>query len=313
MNHPWGFTRTARTQKLVHSFFFSTVFYRVFFFFFLFFFFQNHLVCDQNYIHLLFPITCRTPAWNKLYIGGPLRALGSSDIFKIKGSISLVPWKMLLGLVVKRCKSSGWNNGTWLWMIFENSLRIVSWFTKGPWLLSCCTSLFRLIKLPNISPPWPTCGSLADVWPGLVPPKPGWPCLDTDSATTIVSLPSQPINLGRTCIISLVFSLLASLFHFRSFFRFLHNQRNKESFFDHTAEDLEAFTNAWADKFVNANLRPHLASWLRELEDAYPEKLPKLKACFGKTPFTIMGVTKNYVSLTHTDRDILHFVISWFI
>jgi hypothetical protein len=78
-------------------------------------------------------------------------------------------------------------------------------------------------------------------------------------------------------------------------------------------EDLEACANTWADKFVDANLRPHLASWFQELEDAYPEKLPKLKARFGNTPFTTMGVTKNYVSIAHTDRDVLHSMISWFI
>ncbi len=81
----------------------------------------------------------------------------------------------------------------------------------------------------------------------------------------------------------------------------------------HTAEDLEAYGNAWADKFVDTNLRPHLASWLQELEDVYPKELPKLRVRLGKTPFTAMGVTRNYVSAAHTDRDVLHSVISWFI
>jgi hypothetical protein len=75
------------------------------------------------------------------------------------------------------------------------------------------------------------------------------------------------------------------------------------------AEDLEAYANVWADKFVDTNLRPHLASWLLQLEDAYPEELPKLKARLEKTPFTAMGVIKNYVFAAHTDRNILHFVI----
>jgi hypothetical protein len=79
------------------------------------------------------------------------------------------------------------------------------------------------------------------------------------------------------------------------------------------AKNLEAYANIWADKFVDANLRPQLASWLQQLEDAYPEELPELKACFEKTLFTIMGVTNNYVFVAHTDRDVLHFVISWFI
>jgi hypothetical protein len=76
---------------------------------------------------------------------------------------------------------------------------------------------------------------------------------------------------------------------------------------------LEACANAWANKFVYANLRPHLASWFRQLEDAYPEELLKLKARLRKTPFTTMGVTKNYVSMVPMDQDVLHFVISWFI
>jgi hypothetical protein len=33
-----------------------------------------------------------------------------------------------------------------------------------------------------------------------------------------------------------------------------HNQRNKESLLIHMVEDLEAYTNTWANKFVNANL-----------------------------------------------------------
>jgi hypothetical protein len=32
-----------------------------------------------------------------------------------------------------------------------------------------------------------------------------------------------------------------------------------------------------------------------------------------RLPFTAMGVTKNYVSSAHMDRDVLHSVISWFI
>ncbi len=76
---------------------------------------------------------------------------------------------------------------------------------------------------------------------------------------------------------------------------------------------MEACANTWADKFVDANLHPHLASWLRKLEDAYPEELLKLKVRLRKMPSTAMGVTKNYVSAAHTNRNILHSVISWFI
>jgi hypothetical protein len=78
-------------------------------------------------------------------------------------------------------------------------------------------------------------------------------------------------------------------------------------------KDLEACANAWANKFVDANLRPHLASGLRQLEDSYLEELFKLKVRLRKTPFIAMGVTKNYVFVAHTNRDVLHSVISWFI
>ncbi len=190
-----------------------------------------------------FPSRVGTLAWNKPYIGGPSRALRSSGIFERKGSISLVPWKMLLSLVVRRRKSLGWKNGTRPWTVFESSQQIISWFTKGPWLLSCYTSLFCLIKLPSISLSWPTCGNSMDVWPGLVPLRPRWPCVDTNSVTTIVSLLGQPLNTRCTFIISLVFPPPANLFHFQFFFRFFHNQQNKESLFAHTAEDLEACAN----------------------------------------------------------------------
>jgi hypothetical protein len=80
-------------------------------------------------------------------------------------------------------------------------------------------------------------------------------------------------------------------FDFRSFFRFFHNQRSKESLLTHSTEDLEAYANAWANKFVDINLRRHLASWFLHLKDAYPEELPKLKVRIGKMSFTAMGVT----------------------
>ncbi len=216
---------------------------------------------------------------------------------------------MLLGSVVRRHRSWRWKNETQPWMVFESSWRIMSWFMKGPWLPSCCTSLFRPIKLSSISPRWPTCGSSADASPRLVPPRPRWPCLDTYSATTIVSLPGELLNLGRTVIIFLAFSL-EQTFWFQSFFKFFHNQRSKEFLLTHTTEDLEAYANAWANKFVDTNLRPHLAFWLLQLENAYPKELPKLKARFGKTPFTTMGSLR-IMCLPHTWIETSY--ISWFL
>jgi hypothetical protein len=133
------------------------------------------------------------------------------------------------------------------------------------------------------------------------------------------------ILLQRLCCCQVNFKTLDVLFSFswlflsnelldfRSFFRFFHNQWSKESLFAHMVEDLKAYANVWANKFVDTNLRPHFVSWLLQLEDTYPEELPKLTACLEKMPFTAMGVTKNYVYAAHTDRDVLHSVISWFI
>ncbi len=126
--------------------FFSTVFYRVIIIIIVIFRIPKSFgPWSKLHPPIFFPARVGTFAWNKPYIGGPLKALGSSVIFERKGLISPVLWKMLLGSVVRWCKSLEWNNGTWPWTISKSSRRIVSWFTKGPWLLSCYMSLFRPI------------------------------------------------------------------------------------------------------------------------------------------------------------------------
>ncbi len=171
---------------VLSGFFF--LFIRVFFFFFG--LLPHDLVYDQKLHRPTFsPLRVGTRAWNKPYIGGLRRVLGSSTIFDRKGSISRTLWKTLLGSIMRRRRNWGWKNETQPWMVFESFWRIVSWFMKGLWLPSCCTSLFCPIKPSNILPRWPTCGSLADASLGLVPPRLRWPCLDTNSTTTIVSLP----------------------------------------------------------------------------------------------------------------------------
>ncbi len=97
----------------MHSFFYFNCvlsgffFYRVFFFFFVICLMTWFVI--KNYIDLFFSPSCvGTRAWNRLYIGGFSRALGSSTIFNRKGSISRTLWKMLLGLVVRQRRSSGW-------------------------------------------------------------------------------------------------------------------------------------------------------------------------------------------------------------
>lgn len=86
-----------------------------------------------------------------------------------------------------------------------------------------------------------------------------------------------------------------------------------ESFFKHTAKDLKAHANVWANKFVDINLCFQLASQLQQLQNAYSKELPKQEARLKKTSFITMGVTNNYVFTGHMDRYVLHFVISWFI
>lgn len=59
-------------------------------------------------------------------------------------------------------------------------------------------------------------------------------------------------------------------------------------------EELEVYIDSWAERFVNTNLCPYLTSCIKKFQDAFPEELPLQKARLGRTPFTTMGVTKNY-------------------
>jgi hypothetical protein len=88
------------------------------------------------------------------------------------------------------------------------------------------------------------------------------------------------------------------------------NARNEDS---RPQEDLERCANVWATEFVQANLRSHLASWLRELDSLFPEELPFGTSRVGRSYFTAMVITKNYHSTPHTDRDLSNSVISWFL
>jgi hypothetical protein len=71
--------------------------------------------------------------------------------------------------------------------------------------------------------------------------------------------------------------------------------------------------DVWAIKFVQVNLHPHLASWLRELDSLFPEELPFATFRVGRSPFTTMAVTENYRSTPHTNRDLSNSVIAWFL
>jgi len=78
-------------------------------------------------------------------------------------------------------------------------------------------NLFRPIKLTNISPQWPTCGSSVDASLGFVPPRLGWPCLDTNFVTMIVSLLGELLNFGHIVLIFLVFFFRTNLLIFDFF------------------------------------------------------------------------------------------------
>ncbi len=160
---------------------------------------------------------------------------------------------MLLGLVMRRCKNSRWKNET-------RPRQFPKAFDGLYFDLRRCRGCHPVARVCFIQSNLrifrykPTCGSSMEVSLGLVPLKPGWPCLDTNSTAMIMSLPSEPINLGHTILIFLAFSPRVSFLIFDLSLGSSHNQRNKESLLIHMVEDLEAYTNTWANKFVNANL-----------------------------------------------------------
>ncbi|CAK9255200.1 unnamed protein product [Sphagnum jensenii] len=60
---------------------------------------------------------------------------------------------------------------------------------------------------------------------------------------------------------------------------------------------------------MSTNLRPQLASWLKELDSLFPKELPFGTFRVGRSYFTTMAVTENYHSTPHTDRDLANSVI----
>ncbi len=80
------------------------------------------------------------------------------------------------------------------------------------------------------------------------------------------------------------------------------NARNRENW---SQEDLERCADVWATEFVQAHLRPHLASWLRELDSLFPDELP-----FGTSRVGSGGAVsppwpspRTTTPRPHTDRD----------
>lgn len=53
------------------------------------------------------------------------------------------------------------------------------------------------------------------------------------------------------------------------------------------------YIDSWVERFINRNLHPYLASWIKKFQDVFLEELPLENAHLGKTPFTTMGVIKN--------------------
>jgi hypothetical protein len=60
-------------------------------------------------------------------------------------------------------------------------------------------------------------------------------------------------------------------FLFRKYQQITKNVKNKKTW---SQEKLKHSTDTWVTKFVQANLRSQLTSWLRELESFFPEELP---------------------------------------
>jgi hypothetical protein len=97
-------------------------------------------------------------------------------------------------------------------------------------------------------------------------------------------------------------------------FRYRHStKRNTGDKGTWSQEELERSADAWATKFVQTNLSPQLASWLRELDNFFPEELPFGTCRVGRSCFIAMAITENYQSTPHIDRDLCNSVISWFL
>jgi hypothetical protein len=74
--------------------------------------------------------------------------------------------------------------------------------------------------------------------------------------------------------------------------RCIETQQYKQEIVNHIFQKvLEAIANAWAIKFVNSSLQPHLSSWLQELNALFPKELPFNIARLGTTCFPTMKIT----------------------
>ncbi|CAK9219828.1 unnamed protein product [Sphagnum troendelagicum] len=95
--------------------------------------------------------------------------------------------------------------------------------------------------------------------------------------------------------------------------RYRHSGKNARNQENWSPENLERCADIWAIEFVQANLRSHLASWLRELDSLFPEEFPFGTFRVERSCFSAMAVTENYPSTPHTDRDMSNSVIAWFL
>jgi len=160
----------------------------------------------KNYIDVLFPFARRNMGLKQTVHWGPLESAWILCHFRQKriDNLDVVKDVVEFGCeTTQELRMKEWNatlDG------FRKLMTDCVLIYEGAVVAICCTSLFRPIKLSSISPRWPTCGSSADTSLRLVPLKPGWPCLDTYFATTIMSLPGELLNLGRTIFIFLAFS-----------------------------------------------------------------------------------------------------------
>ncbi len=142
-----------------------------------------------------------------------------------------------------------------------------------------------------------------------------WRCLGTGFVVAI-SLWTGRYFVTRMDAHSEIFILLFFSSWRVKFFPFRYRHSTKRNTGDKgtwSQEELERSADAWATKFVQTNLSPQLASWLRELDNFFPEELPFGTCRVGRSCFIAMAITENYQSTPHIDRDLCNSVISWFL
>ena len=68
----------------------------------------------------------------------------------------------------------------------------------------------------------------------------------------------------------------------------------------------------WTSK-ISKILQSKFSSWMNELEELHPNTIPDFWCRVGRSPFSLLSITKNYYVIPHIDvGDALHGFIIWF-